>query len=70
MSKAVDQALAFQRRAIRAEAENERLRRALASIKARCDRIVAGEFGGLTAAIDMSNEVRRALRPTETGEQR
>ena len=42
--------------------ENDRLREALLSIKARCDRIIAGEFGGVDAALDMSNEARRALR--------
>jgi hypothetical protein len=34
---------------------------ALTQIKDRCDRIVAGEFGGLDAAGDMSRIVARAL---------
>lgn len=45
--------------------EVERLREALTGIQARCDRIVAGEFGGLEAALEMSNEARRALRTGE-----
>lgn len=52
----------------KARAEVERLRKALESIKTRCDRIVAGEFGGLEAALDMSNEARRALNPAALDE--
>jgi hypothetical protein len=40
----------------------DRLREALIGIKNRCDRIVAGEYGGLEAALEISNEARRALR--------
>jgi hypothetical protein len=47
---------------VRVEAENARLRGALERIKERADRIVAGEFGGLDAALEISNEARRALR--------
>lgn len=48
------------------QAENERLREALSAIKLRCDEIVAGKFGGLNAALDMSNIARRALTSDAT----
>lgn len=47
----------------RAWDEVERLSRALQVIKERCDRIVAGEYGGMQAAMEISNEARKALRP-------
>jgi hypothetical protein len=42
-------------------AEVERLREALESIRARCDRIAHGQYGGMEAAREMAEEANRAL---------